>query len=205
MAIAWVKDHAAFYDAAVAEWEATGPLHVSGRSNLAAYEAAVKRRCGPAWQADLLVLVRAYYFKTRRTGNCPKFNRLTDLEVRYRARTKRRANAIRDVRYHNALEDAAEYEAILDELYYGDLINRADESGAQGEMRRERGILHENYRGNTLIADVRKRDARQRARVLGLEAEQKREERLELEELHQHLWEAYGRPADGEHFFPPLF
>lgn len=204
MAIAWVKDHAAFYDAAVAEWDATGPLHVSGRSNLAAYEVAVQKRCGPSWMPHLLPLVRAYYFKTRRTGNCPKFNRLADAEVESRARTKRRADAIRDVRHGDALEAAAEYEDILNELYYGDLLHRADRAVANADIRDDREVLQEANREAGLLADVGKRETRQKARTLGLEAERRREERLELEELHEHLWETYGRPADGEHFFPPI-
>ena len=204
MAIAWVKDHAAFYDAAVAEWEATGPLHVSGRANLAAYEANVRDRCGPTWMPHLLPLVRSYYFKSRRTGNCPKFNRLADAEVTYRARTQRRAAAIRDIRHQDALEAAAEYEDILTEFYASDLIQRTDKTETMHHMRKDRDSLHDANREAGLVTDVEKREARQRARTLGLDAERRREERLELEELHQHLWETYGRPADGEHFFPPI-
>ena len=177
---------------------------VSGRANLAAYEANVRDRCGPAWMPHLLPLVRSYYFKSRRTGNCPKFNRLADAEVTYRARTQRRAAAIRDVRHQDALEAAAEYDDILTELYESGLIQRAEKAKTAQYVRQDRDTLHDASREAGLLADVKKREARQRARTLGLDAERRREERLELEELHKHLWETYGRPADGEHFFPPL-
>jgi hypothetical protein len=167
-------------------------MHVSNRSNLAAYEAAVKKRCGPAWQPHLLSLVRAYYFKARRTGSCPKFNHLTAIESKYRSRARKRMASIRTSRHRVALDAATEYNTVLTELYYSNLLCRMGNTQDLGQIRsRNRASRH---------SKPRKSIALRQAHLL--KANQNREERIELEELHAHLWGSFGCPADGEHFFP---
>ena len=165
----------------------------------------MKRRCGPAWQPHLAALVRAYYFKARRNGNCPKFNRLGEEEMRRRVRTRQRADAVRNVRYREACEASAEFEAVLDEFYSGSLFFRATKAEQTNTMRINRGTLHEANRQNALVTDIDRCTVHMQACMLTLRSQQDREGRLEVEELQQHLWESCGRPADGERFFPLLY
>ena len=204
MALAWVKDHATFYWTAVAEWESTGPLHVCGRSNLAAYEAAVKQCCGPAWQPHLHALVRTFYFHSRRTGNCPKFNRLVGTELRYRARTRQRADALLDNRYQRAHSAATEYEVVLREVYSGNCYLRGDKAELLNTLRTYRKSVEGSKRRAAFASIVPGYNYRVRSlrSTQSMESETKREERLELEALHQHLWESCGRPSNGTQFFP---
>ena len=195
LAISWVKDHSAFYQAASEEWQMTGPMHVSSRSNLAAYEAAVKKRCGPAWQPHLLSLVRAYYFKARHTGSCPKFNYLTAIESKLRSRARKRIASIRNSRHRVALDAAAEYNTVLTELYHSNLLCRLGKIQDLGQIRRKNRVSRHSKPRKTI--------ALKQAHVL--KADQDREGRIELEELHAHLWSSFGCPADGEHFFPSGF
>jgi len=205
-AMDWVRDHARFYAHALAEWEVSGPLHISGRANLSAYEAAVRRRCGGAWEPHLVPMIRSYYFRSRRTGNAPKFHRLAEDEVADRDAVGKRAQDVRDARHSQALEASLEHEAVLDDAYHGDVVARADEAERRlYEWREPRALALAEAASGVLAEEVARRRRRQDARHVGIAVERRRDEGRALAELRAHLRESFGEPDDGLHFFPPLY
>jgi hypothetical protein len=198
----WIRDHALFYEHALAEWESAGPLHVSGRSNLAAFEAAVRQRCGGAWEPHLVPAIRAYYFQARRTGNAPKYHRLDTAELEQRERTEDRAEEIRQRRVVEAVDEAEELEALNDELYPTMVDSRINQAQIKlhewGDTRED--LLKDSAHAS-LLAELDKRRQRQDARHVALGADQRRADRLALTELRIHLQQSYGEVCSSSPFF----
>ena len=206
---AWIIDHAVFYRAALEEWTATGPLHVSGRSNLATFEINVKKRIKDSgnqdqWHSYLLPLLRTYYFNARRTGNPPKFERLLDQDIRHRQRTQARADAIHSARAQKAKDDALDLAAMRHAAYFAELDQRRAYADDVHEHRNFRDTLVQQEHHMALLADVQRRALAQDLRADLLDQQRRQDDRDDLIALHNHLRETYGPPDDGIHYFPPL-
>jgi len=64
-AVSWMKVQAVFYDAARAEWKATGWQHHAGKNTLQNFMAMVRKRMGDDWDPAITPEVQKFYFKVR--------------------------------------------------------------------------------------------------------------------------------------------
>lgn len=201
-AMQWMRDHAKFYHQALAEWEYSGPLHVSGRSSLAAFEFAVQRRCGKEWEDRLTPLLRAYYFQARKTGNAPKFNKLLEKEVKQRERIAKKANAFHESRASKVIKESLLAASVRDDAYHKDLPERIKVAETIANIRRDRASMLRSIANVALVEETKKRAKKQNERHLYIEETRQDQKRLEHRALHQHIRDTYGEPSDGTHYFP---
>lgn len=57
-----------FYNAARAEWSATGWQHHAGKNTLVNFQERVKQRMGDAWDEAIIPELQKFYFKVFRAG-----------------------------------------------------------------------------------------------------------------------------------------